>query len=242
METNEQIIETKPKTVPSDLHGVCEQIAQSLGETEAKPLEQIRKIVAALGAKRSLKLLQKSLTIEENGGMVIYNQARRRTLGGVYFFLAQRWIDKEHCFDIWPEMYPSHIPPLKWEDRKQLVDESMQEIGEANSVRAILIGRPGRVIEKGKVVLISMQALKHPQSWPKGLPQLPPETSAYVVYITAKQWRKVKEAIGNKQDELIIEGFPVYNPQLKAMTVFALRTTTKLLERVLREQQRSNMP
>ncbi len=229
---------TAEASTPINLNAVVEQISTTLNETEAKPVEQIKKIVAALGGKRAQKLLKRTLEIEENGGMPIYNEQRRRTIGGVFFFLAQRWVDKEHCHAIWPEMYPSFAPPLKWNERKPLIQQAIQQVGQINSARIVLIGRPGRVIEKERVVLASMQVGKHPIGWPKGLPHLPPETTPYVIYITAKHWRKVKPALRDKRDELVVEGYPVYNSQLQAMTVFSIRTTTKVLERTMRDQQR----
>jgi molybdopterin-guanine dinucleotide biosynthesis protein len=39
------------------------------------------------------------------------------------------------------------------------------------------------------------------------------EATRYSVYITAKQWKKVAEAIADPEDVLIVEGFPMLDAQ-----------------------------
>ena len=211
-------------------------ILNALNESDEKPRSQVEQIVELLGNKKAFRLLAKTYQIEHKGGLMIYNGTRRRTIGGVFFFLAQRWVDKKERPRIWPEMYP--YQQFKWEHRMEPAQEVLPESGKANSVRVVLTGRPGRIIEKGRVVLTTIQPKAAPSSWPKGLPELPSSTSPYIVYITSKQWRNVRDAIRNKKDALIIEGYPTYNPQLKTMTVFSTRTTTKVLEQKRREEQR----
>lgn len=212
-------------------------IAKTLNENKEKPLTQIEQIVDALGTKKTLKMLRRTLQIEEGGGMLIYNQSRRRTPGGVFFFLAQRWVNKKHRVKIWPEMYPNE--PLDWDDRLPLVKQAHEELGQAGIPRMVLIGQPGRVIERGKVVLTSLQRQKLPKSMPKDLPDMPDKELPYIVYISAKQWRKVKPTLKSKKDEIIVEGYPAFNPQLKAITIFATRTTSKGLDKARRNKQRS---
>jgi hypothetical protein len=224
-----------PETI-TDPVACCEKIATILDETNEKPLFQITQIVEILGVRKSLKLLRKTLQISEDGGMMVYNQSRPRTVGGIYFFLAQRWVKDEFRCKIWPEMY--HDSTFIWEDRLPLVDKALQNAGDADVPRIVLIGRPGRVIEKGNVVLTSMQRKQLPNSWPRGLPPMPDNEGPYIIYITAKQWRKVKKALTNQKDQLIVEGYPTFNSKLNAITVFAQRTTTKDLEQARREKQK----
>jgi hypothetical protein len=222
-----------------DLEKIKSYTAEVLHETEEKPINQIGQVIAALTPKKAIKLLVKTLKIEGNGGLPIYNGTRRRTLGGIYFFLAQRWVDPKYRAVIWPELFPGHAT-INWADRIPLIKEAVKEVGQANIPRLILIGRPGKVIEKGKVVLTTMQPKPQPKSVPKGLPVLPEEpTTPYILYIGSKQWRKVKDSLGNKEDELIVEGYPAFNPQLKAITVFAIKTSTKLIEESRRTKQRT---
>lgn len=52
-----------------------------------------------------------------------------------------------------------------------------------------------------------------------------------------KQWNKVKEAIANPEDMLIVEGWQAYDDQLKGIAVWAINVTTKALQRQKREAQ-----
>jgi hypothetical protein len=72
-------------------------------------------------------------------------------------------------------------------------------------------------------------------SLPRGLPTPPSTPTNYVVYIAAKQWRKVAEAIGDPEDVLIIEGFPQLDPETSSIAVFATNTTTKKLQMAQRQ-------
>jgi hypothetical protein len=65
------------------------QVADLLGETEFVPFSQIYTIVRVLGRERVLKLLQKTLQIEQAGGLLTCDGTARRTTGGVFFFLAK---------------------------------------------------------------------------------------------------------------------------------------------------------
>ncbi|KFM72881.1 hypothetical protein X975_04281, partial [Stegodyphus mimosarum] len=57
----------------------------------------IFRVVKMLGIEKAMKLLKMTEEIEDNGGMMIKNNARRRTPGGVYFQLIKndKSIDKE---------------------------------------------------------------------------------------------------------------------------------------------------
>jgi hypothetical protein len=52
------------------------------------------------------------------------------------------------------------------------------------------------------------------------------------VYVVARQWQKVKMALANSEDELILAGYATHSPQLKTITLFASQTTTKLQEKL----------
>ena len=55
-----------------------------------------------------------------------------------------------------------------------------------------------------------------------------------MVYIVAKQWRKVAEALEDPDDSLIIEDVPVYDPQLPGLALLAQSVATKGLQAVKR--------
>src|SRR6185436_2835887 len=64
-------------------------IADRLGESEAGPRSLIIRIVKELGQERTLALLDETMQIEANGGMQLPDGSRRRTPGGVFFFLVK---------------------------------------------------------------------------------------------------------------------------------------------------------
>ena len=64
-------------------------IATQLGEKEAWPLRLIHVIVKYLGTDQALAFLHKTLEIEQKGGMMCADGSRRRSLGGVFFYLVK---------------------------------------------------------------------------------------------------------------------------------------------------------
>jgi len=100
-------------------------------------------------------------------------------------------------------------------------------------VKMTVIGRPGKIVERGTCVVLAMQQAAKIPALPAGLP-LPPvdqvEATTYSVYISAKQWKKVAEAIKDEEDVLIVEGFPMLDREQGTIAVFASNTTTKKLQ------------
>ena len=103
-------------------------------------------------------------------------------------------------------------------------------------MKVTLVGRPGKVVEKEQFVVTAMPTMKIP-ALPKGVP-VPTDTTQtqIMVYIAQKQWRRVAEAIKNDEDVLIVEGFAIYEPQIKGMAVLASNVTTKLLQQSKRQE------
>ena len=231
---------------PNSFEETAANIAQQLGETDPIPREQIRRILERLGAEAALTLLRETLEIEAQGGMLLPDRSRRRTPGGVFFHLVHSRVSKEDRGFIWPPVPPSPrasrarapvAPPLAWEDRLEVLEEVLKQKGIATTVKITLIGRPGKVVERGDSVIIGMQSTKVP-ALPKGLPTPPSTPTDYVVFIARKQWGKVGDAIRNPDDALIIEGFPALDPQSKSIAVFATNVTTKLLQAAQRQAER----
>jgi hypothetical protein len=72
---------------------------------------------------------------------------------------------------------------------------------------------------------------------PKGLPPVPATPTNYMIVVQQKQWNKVKEAMQNADDALIVEGYPVHEPRFAGITVYATQVTTKALQAAKRKEQ-----
>ncbi len=68
---------------------IAARIAETLGETETVPCAQIRRAVQTLGPARAQAFVDAALEIEANGGMLLPDSSRRRTLGGLFFHLVR---------------------------------------------------------------------------------------------------------------------------------------------------------
>ena len=234
------------RTPPTDqsITYIVADIAAQLSETNPPALAQIKAIVEAVGEDEARAWLAETLDIEAKGGMLTKNKKRRRTPGGVYFYLARGKLPKEIRRQIF---YPnrrkakakgkgkqSKPKPFRWEERLDIFTEIEPTSGEANTVKLTLIGRPGKLIDKGQVMLTTMKSAK-PPSLPKGLPKPPDKETTYIVFIAVKQWRRVAESIKDPEDALIVEGYPFFDERLKTIAVLAQSVTTKLLQRAKRE-------
>jgi hypothetical protein len=222
-------------------------IADCLGETEEEPQRTILHIVKEMGAETALAVLEQALDIEANGGMLVGDGSRRRTTGGVFFFLI-----KERLFQagqkrlvaklFWkphseagPTAPEAPAAAARWDERGEWLTALGDAKGVAKTVKVTIIGRPDRVVEQQGFTLLRMQHSGPLPSLPKGIPvpaKVP--TTTYIVYIGAKQWRGVVEALKNAEDTLIVEGTQIYDAEKGAIAVFATNTTTKLLQQAKR--------
>ncbi len=108
-------------------------------------------------------------------------------------------------------------------------------------MKLTLIGRPNHVVKRQGLVILGLQTAA-PPPLPKGLPALPPQPTTYMVFINQKQWNKVTAALTNPDDQLLVEGYPVYDPRFTGITVYATQVTTKLLQAARRQQQAQPHP
>lgn len=205
-----------------ELEHTVEHIARALNEEEEQPVSTIRQVVNQFGSEFALKTLDDTLKIEEEGGMLVHDGTRKRTPGGVFFYLVRGRIPHKDTVALF------HEPTFKWKDRLTILQELKPHPGVVK-VKVTLIGRPGKVVEKRYFTITMMNDMTMP-TLPKGLPSMPENPTSYMVYISRKQWKRVKEAIKNPDDILIIQGFARYDPELEGMAVFATSTMTKFLQ------------
>ena len=241
---------------------VAAYIAEQLGETDEGARKSILGIVRAAGRTHAKELLNMTLQTEEHGGLMLPDGSRRRTPGGVFFHYAytigkaksgnplrpvgnqkakkpsvQVSKPKNTNTSQMPIEKPVSISAMafSWEDRIGVIKEAEQEKGQAN-VKMTVIGRPGKIIDKGGCIVTVMESSKVP-ALPKGLPTPTEVATKYVVYIASKQWKKVEEAIKDPEDSLIIEGFPKIDQEMSAIAVFSSNVTTKKLQMAKKQPQ-----
>jgi hypothetical protein len=82
-------------------------IAKALGESDEIPLGQIAGVVRSLGDELSLKLLEETQQIEAKGGMMLPDNSRKRTMGGVFFYLARQKLSHEDKLAIFRAAKPA---------------------------------------------------------------------------------------------------------------------------------------
>lgn len=229
-----------------DHNEVAHEIAERLGEQEDPQRRQIENIVWALGQVQAWALMLDAQEIDAGEGMMTPDGSRRRTVGGIFFYLVynkgvpepgkelKRFFPakkkKPAGQPVAPQTAPSVsvMPPFEWQDRIAIIQEAEVEKGSAN-VKLTVVGRPGKVVDRGTCVVTVMEATKVP-SLPKGLPTPPAAPTKYTVYISSKHWKKVAEAIADPEDVLIVEGFPTLDSTSGTIAVFATNTTTKKLQ------------
>src|SRR5712672_296554 len=137
------------------------ELATHLKETEPGPRIAISKVVALLGRTTCLDLLHKTQEIEATGGMMTSDGTRRRTSGGVWFYLTRGMMTPEQRRTVWPyrpqfrkkkkptqaasagspqprkpkapkEKQLAPTPVFTWDDRIAAVTEAETEKGTAN--------------------------------------------------------------------------------------------------------------
>lgn len=75
------------------------QISETLNETSEQALGQIERIVEYLGVDQALSYLEAAQRIEADGGMMLSDGSRRRTPGGIFFYLVKQKLKEEERKD-----------------------------------------------------------------------------------------------------------------------------------------------
>lgn len=222
-----------------DIQKHAQQFAEVLGETDGKPIGQIAQLIEKCGLEFVKKLVAETEELEGKEGVQTHDKKRRRTKGGVFFFLAKGQMDPKIRQEVFPN-FGQHIDGeivpdgIDWSDRLQYVEALREEMGQVNNLTVKLIGRPGKIhIEGGTVMtVIEQQQVKAPP-YPKGVPPFEEveKTTYYFVFMGLKHWHKVEESLKDETDMLIVEGTGVFDPEFDGITILSTGVSTKLLER-----------
>jgi hypothetical protein len=232
-------------------------IAAQLGETERIPQQTIWRCVRVLGPERAQAFVTQAQEVEANGGMLSPDGSRKRTLGGIFFYLVRTHVSDAEAVAInamWRNKHqrkklargegritprtpaPPPLPPFVWEEADPIIVEITANVGAASTVKGTIIGRPSQVVERHGVVVLALHSTK-PPTLPKGLPPVPSAPTTYMIVVQQKQWNKIREAMQNANDALIVEGYPVHEPRFAGTTVYTTQVTTKALQAAKRKEQ-----
>lgn len=190
------------------------RIADTLGEVNYGGIVDV---IHELGEKKALELLQRTQEVEAAGGVLVLYGYRRRTPGGVFFYLARHEAGARSG-------QSTAEPAFDWAERERLFRELRGQEAVAEQMIVIFKGRPKRVVEvKGAVLaLFQRPSLREPGGIPRGLPAPPEKELEIRVLIPRDVWGRVMR--GLQEDErakLSIQGVAAEDEELGGLVVWA---------------------
>ena len=224
-------------------------LAEKLGETNQVALEQIEGVLNICGEDFAREILEETLKIEADGGMMTFKGDRKRTTGGVFFAVAKDKMTAEQRAAVfpqksWRQMRESQRSKIRenimdFGERSKVI-ERIKSKGEIVDVRVKLMGYPGDIRRQGETIVTQMEHLAGGASLPLGVPEIPDNPTLYTVYIANQQWKKVQKSFdkGNKDNWLVVEGVCSFDPDLNGIAVFA----TGLKVQEAREKGKASKP
>lgn len=226
---------------------LIQEISETLQESN---IELLNAVLKTIGDERTRDFFQRAKETEAGGGLMIVSGKRKRSPGGVFFFLVRQGVSKQERQAIFPPLHqkgqpqvgPGQEPPVQppsWADVQAYVTALLKKqiAGEAKSVKLTIIGRPKQVAKAKTCMVCMLEGREVPKGMPKGLPMPPAGAKqSLAVFISSKQWSKVEASLKeNKEDELLIEGWPYFDPVKGATVVLAQGVTTKFIQRASRQ-------
>jgi hypothetical protein len=225
---------------PEEIKAYADEIAKRLGETEKKPVEQIHLLVEHAGKEFVEEHLAETIKIEENGGMLTDDKKRRRSIGGVFFYITKGKLDPEIRGRIFPGYGSKPVVGkiIKWDERlehiKPLLDAA--EHGDMRYVTMTFHGQVGKTVVDDNVVMTTIVHTFGQTPLPRGVPHPPEEgKTLYTVYMARKQWDDVTESLEKyKNDRIVVDGALFYDEATSSIAILASRVSTKRLDKQAR--------
>ena len=233
---------------PQDTQALIRHLGSRLQETKREPLALLARIVHSLGPERATALAEQALTLYAGEGMLTVQGDRKRTAGGIFFYLAklqaspkqqqriQFWLGSDRRRPRKPmnarpgsPAQPKAQAPR--EASKQTRTPSLAEVvaqarteqgaGTLSTTSIKLIGRPGQVQTEGALTFLVLTA-QHVPALPKQIPARESGTK-YLVIIGNKQWQRISgELEANAEARFVIEGYPTVQAGFPGIAVAAL--------------------
>jgi hypothetical protein len=232
------------------------EISEQLGETDPIPQRLITDIARFNGLDFVEEILRQTLEIEANGGLMVNSGERRRTPGGVFFYLARGKMPSSRRYKIWPwrnktgenggengsyrrEEDDDPNPVFDWESRAELADDLIANAGEVSSLKVTLVGQLGSIKMAQPVVTLTITNAYGNVTVPRGIPDVPTDPETYTIYVVMKLWSRVAPALKAQPDDIVIvDGICSYDDKARHITIYASSITTSSLQRAAWNAQR----
>jgi hypothetical protein len=234
----------------ADFKQVALEIAAQLNETEEVPVKTIKRLVYQCGPEQAREWVRQAFEIEANGGMMLENLGRKRTIGGVFFYISKRAMTPEVRAVVYPIKFSpwadkkkqqkqrqegqekktaapeAQLPAFDWGNRLEALQDLFAESGSTFSTKVVIVGRPESVRIDTNQVTVLVKRNFHLTSVPRGVPRPPAAEVVTRVYIGLKMWNKVQEALNDPEDRMVAEGFCAWENGRTGLSVYATNVTT----------------
>jgi hypothetical protein len=135
------------------------------------PLFQIAGVVRVLGEETAQKILAETQETEKNGGMMLPDGSRKRTPGGVFFFLARQKLSQADKLAIFrPPKEPKAPPSSSSGDANRFPRRRVIEVAPSRPAPPARSPRPGFVPPELPVAVRKVKAREHAHAAVAGLP------------------------------------------------------------------------
>ena len=198
-------------------------IAKKLGETEASPRFQIASIIQVCGADFAQQILDQTWEIQAQGGLLVPDGNRKRTRGGVFFYLAREQMNEEQRQVVFiPQYVRQRAERFRWSERATLIQPLLAEPGEVTAITVMAIGHLVEIAEHldGATFRLKDETPRSPT--PTGVPQLQGGLPDCVIHIGTDLWLKLKPVLDQETPQLTIEGLCAFDPAIGDVVVYEL--------------------
>lgn len=201
--------------LPDEVRQEVREIATKLGETQTGPFNQFTAITIARGIEFVREVYEETLRVEAGGGIMTNDNKRRRTPGGVFFYLARGRLTHDERARIFgagvrgqPVSTTAHMPEFTWDEWPAILASLADKPGRAQRVNVQIMGRPVQVDEHEGYIAVQIVHTSNYPSMPRGVPEMTIGDRPYTVYCTPEQWAAVKEALDDPEEYLVVDGKP----------------------------------
>ncbi len=209
------------KVPHSGANKAAKELAALLGEKHHGVIGQIRRIVRLCGVDFACEIYVATLDIEANGGLMLSDNSRRRTPGGVFLHLVYAKLDDDQRKQVFSNNAKADIPLLSWTKRIAMIQSLQTNQGTIKSLTVSLRGRPEHIEKRAEWVVITLSDETSIDNLPRGTPKPPSTPTLVVVYVAYEQWERVQVAITNTYGRLLIEGICALDSETKSVVIFA---------------------